>query len=120
MLDENDSERSQNKVPYGAQLFVKDGEIVKRGQRIASWDPYTRPILADVSGKVDFEDLVDGISIDERMDESTGISQRVVIDWRGSARGNDLQPSVLLTQSKSKTKSEAKKVYITGKCNFVC
>ena len=45
-----------------------------------SWDPYTRPILADVSGKVDFEDLVDGISIDERMDESTGISQRVVID----------------------------------------
>ena len=108
VLDENDSERSQNKVPYGAQLFVKDGEIVKRGQRIASWDPYTRPILADVSGKVDFEDLVDGISIDERMDESTGISQRVVIDWRGSARGNDLQPSVLLTQSKSKAKSETK------------
>ena len=85
VLDENDSERSQNKVPYGAQLFVKDGEIVKRGQRIASWDPYTRPILADVSGKVDFEDLVDGISIDERMDESTGISQRVVIDWRSSS-----------------------------------
>ena len=109
VLDENGSERSQNKVPYGAQLFVKDGEMVKRGQRIASWDPYTRPILADVSGKVDFEDLVDGISIDEKLDESTGISQRVVIDWRGSARGNDLQPCVLLTQSKTKAKSETKK-----------
>jgi DNA-directed RNA polymerase subunit beta' len=105
ILDENSIERSQNKVPYGAQLFIKDGESIKRGQRIASWDPYTRPILADVAGKVDFGDLVDGISIDEVLDESTGISQRVVIDWRGSSRGNDLQPSVTLSAIKPKSKS---------------
>ncbi|MGB0573673.1 MAG: DNA-directed RNA polymerase subunit beta' [Hyphomicrobiales bacterium] len=110
ILDENNVERSQNKVPYGAQLFVKDGEKIERGQRIASWDPYTRPILADVAGKVDFEDLVDGISIDEKLDESTGISQRVVIDWRSSARGNNLQPSVVLgSTSKSKSKADARK-----------
>jgi len=110
ILDENNVERSQNKVPYGAQLFVKDGEKIERGQRIASWDPYTRPILADVAGKVDFEDLVDGISIDEKLDESTGISQRVVIDWRSSARGNNLQPSVVLgSTSKSKSKADTRK-----------
>jgi len=110
ILDENNIERSQNKVPYGAQLFVKDGEKIERGQRIASWDPYTRPILADVPGKVDFEDLVDGLSIDERLDESTGISQRVVIDWRSSSRGNNLQPSVVLSStSKSKSKTDARK-----------
>jgi DNA-directed RNA polymerase subunit beta' len=110
ILDENNVERSQNKVPYGAQLFVKDGEKIERGQRIASWDPYTRPILADVAGKVDFEDLVDGISIDEKLDESTGISQRVVIDWRSSARGNNLQPSVVLgSTSKSKSKADSRK-----------
>ena len=106
--DENGIEKSQNKVPYGAQLFCKEGDVIKRGQRLASWDPYTRPILADVAGKVDFGDLVDGISIDERLDESTGISQRVVIDWRGSSRGNDLQPSVILSSAglKPKTKNE--------------
>jgi len=110
ILDENNVERSQNKVPYGAQLFVKDGEKIERGQRIASWDPYTRPILADVAGKVDFEDLVDGISIDEKLDESTGISQRVVIDWRSSARGNNLQPSVVLgSASKGKSKADSRK-----------
>ena len=110
ILDENNVERSQNKVPYGAQLFVKDGEKIERGQRIASWDPYTRPILADVAGKVDFEDLVDGISIDEKLDESTGISQRVVIDWRSSARSNNLQPSVVLgSASKGKSKADSRK-----------
>ncbi len=63
-----------------------------------------------MAGKVDFEDLVDGISIDEKLDESTGISQRVVIDWRSSARGNNLQPSVVLgSTSKSKSKADSRK-----------
>ncbi len=63
-----------------------------------------------MAGKVDFEDLVDGISIDEKLDESTGISQRVVIDWRSSARGNNLQPSVVLgSSSKSKSKADSRK-----------
>ena len=63
------------------------GRQVKRGQRIAEWDPYTRPILTEVDGTIGFEDLVEGQSMSEALDESTGIAKRVVIDWRtGSAR----------------------------------
>ena len=60
---------------------------MKRGQRIAEWDPYTRPILTEIEGKVAFEDLVDGISVQETADEATGITKRVVIDWRSTPRG---------------------------------
>ena len=61
---------------------VDEGDTIKRGQRIAEWDPYTRPILTEIDGVVGYEDLVDGASMIETMDESTGIAKRVVIDWR--------------------------------------
>ena len=63
-------------------MKVDDGEKIKRGQRIAEWDPYTRPILTEVEGTIAFEDLVEGQSMSETLDESTGIAKRVVIDWR--------------------------------------
>jgi len=58
--------------------------LLKRGQRIAEWDPYSRPVLTEVEGIIGFEDLVEGQSISETLDESTGIAKRVVIDWRAS------------------------------------
>jgi DNA-directed RNA polymerase subunit beta' len=67
-------------VTYGAKLRVDDGAEVKRGQRIAEWDPYTRPVLAEVEGEVAFEDLVDGASVAETTDETTGFTKRVVMD----------------------------------------
>ena len=70
------------KPPYGARLRVKDGDKVKRGQRLAEWDPYTTPIITEVGGRVRFEDLVEDMSVREEADEATGISNRVVIDWR--------------------------------------
>ncbi|MBE0693054.1 MAG: DNA-directed RNA polymerase subunit beta', partial [Aquamicrobium sp.] len=63
ILDEGGKERAVHRVTYGSRIFVDDGDHVKRGQRIAEWDPYTRPILTEVGGKVAFEDLVDGISV---------------------------------------------------------
>ena len=63
-------------------------------QRIAEWDPYTTPIITEVGGKVRFEDLVDGLSVREEADEATGISNRVIIDWRASPRGSDLRPAM--------------------------
>jgi DNA-directed RNA polymerase subunit beta' len=86
--------RESYKPPYGARLKVKDGSAIKRGTRFAEWDPYTTPIITEVAGRVRFEDLVEGISVREEADEATGISNRVVIDWRASARGNDLRPGV--------------------------
>ncbi len=87
-------ERETYKPPYGARLRVKDGDLVKRGQRLGDWDPYTTPIITEVAGKIRAEDLVDGLSIREEVDEATGIAQRVIADWRTSARGSDLRPAM--------------------------
>jgi len=87
-------ERETYKPPYGARLKVKDGDAVKRGQRLGDWDPYTTPIITEVGGRIRAEDLVDGLSIREEVDEATGIAQRVVADWRTSARGSDLRPGM--------------------------
>jgi DNA-directed RNA polymerase subunit beta' len=87
-------ERETYKPPYGARLRVKDGDVVKRGQRLGDWDPYTTPIITEVAGRIRAEDLVDGLSIREEVDEATGIAQRVVADWRTSARGSDLRPGM--------------------------
>ncbi len=98
VLDPDGTERAMHRIQYGARLKVDDGEHIKRGQRIAEWDPYTRPILTEVEGTVGFEDLVEGQSMTETLDESTGIAKRVVIDWRsGSARGQqDLRPALVI------------------------
>ena len=83
------------KPPYGARLRLKDGDAIKRGQRLAEWDPYTTPIITEVAGKVRFEDLVEGVSVREEADEATGIANRVVIDWRAYVQdGADLRPGV--------------------------
>ncbi|NEX93046.1 DNA-directed RNA polymerase subunit beta', partial [Caulobacter sp. 17J65-9] len=87
-------DRESYRVPYGARIRVKDGDPVKKNQRLAEWDPYTAPILTEVGGKVRFEDLVDGLSAKEETDEATGIAQRVIADWRASPRGSDLRPAV--------------------------
>jgi len=87
-------DRESYKPPYGARLRVKAGDKVKRGQRLAEWDPYTTPIITEVGGKVRLEDLVDGLSVREEADEATGISNRVVADWRASPRGSDLRPAM--------------------------
>ena len=87
-------DRESYKPPYGARLRAKEGDKVKRGQRLAEWDPYTTPLITEVGGKVRCEDLVDGLSVREEADEATGISNRVVADWRASPRGSDLRPAI--------------------------
>ncbi len=91
VVDADGTERATHRIPYGARMRVDEGDMIKRGQRIAEWDPYTRPILTEVEGTVGFEDLVEGQSISETLDESTGIAKRVVIDWRTTGRGADLR-----------------------------
>ncbi|MEJ0052805.1 MAG: DNA-directed RNA polymerase subunit beta' [Methylovirgula sp.] len=89
-------ERAVQRVQYGARLKVDEGDKIKRGQRIAEWDPYTRPILTEVDGIVGFEDLVEGSSMSEAVDESTGIAKRVVIDYRLNQRSATLKPAIVL------------------------
>jgi DNA-directed RNA polymerase subunit beta' len=100
ILDDNGDERSSHRVTYGARLFVDAGDKIKRGQRIAEWDPYTRPVLTEVGGVVDFEDMVEGASVTETADESTGITKRIVLDWRANPRGADLKPAIVIKDKK--------------------
>jgi DNA-directed RNA polymerase subunit beta' len=102
VLDPDGTERAIHRVPYGARLRIEDGDKVKRGQRIAEWDPYTRPILTEAEGTIGFEDLVEGQSMSEALDESTGIAKRVVVDWRTSGRGQDLRPAIVIKAKEGK------------------
>ena len=100
VTDDKGNERSSHRINYGAKLFVDEGDSIKRGQRIAEWDPYTRPIMTEVGGVVAYEDLVEGASVTETADESTGITKRVVIDWRANPRGADLKPALAINNKK--------------------
>jgi DNA-directed RNA polymerase subunit beta' len=104
ILDRDGTERAANRLTYGARLLVDDGDKVKRGQRMAEWDPYTRPVLTEVEGIVGYEDLVDRVSVTESADESTGITKRVVVDWRANPRGGDLKPAIVVKTKDGKVR----------------
>jgi DNA-directed RNA polymerase subunit beta' len=82
LVDEQERERYRYTVPYGAFLRAKDGQKIARGDDLFEWDPYNNVILANKSGVIKFVDLVDGETLQEEMDERTGISNHVVIDHR--------------------------------------
>ncbi|MET3560249.1 DNA-directed RNA polymerase subunit beta' [Bartonella japonica] len=115
--DETGKERVVHRVSYGSHIFVDDGDVVRRGQRIAEWDPYTRPILTEVDGYVGFEDMIDGLSVTETADESTGITKRLVIDWRANPRGADLKPAIII-HADSKGENIAK-LYKGGEARYM-
>ncbi len=100
IVDQDGTERATHRIPFGARVKVDDGQKLVRGQRIAEWDSYSRPILTEVDGHVAFEDLVEGASLSETIDEATGISRRMVTDWRGSVRKNEeLRPAIVIKGS---------------------
>ena len=90
------ADRAVHRVQYGSRLKVDEGDKVKRGQRLAEWDPYTRPILSEIDGVIGFEDLLEGQSMSESADESTGITKRMVTDWRTNQRSASLKPAIVI------------------------
>ncbi len=100
VVDEFGNERSKHKLTYGSELLVEDGQDIKKGDRLAQWDPYTIPIITESSGVIEFEDLTEGISLSEVSDESTGIKQKVVVDWKNSSKSASLKPSILVKNEK--------------------
>jgi DNA-directed RNA polymerase subunit beta' len=100
--DGKGNERAVHKVTYGTRLFVDEGDKVKRSTKLAEWDPYTRPIMTEVEGTVDYEDIVEGVSVVEAADEATGITNRVIIDWRGNTRGQSLKPALVIKDASGK------------------
>ena len=99
VLDEQQRSRGKYPVPYGAHLKVKDGGIVKKGDLMAEWDPFSIPILAEVDGIVKFGDITEGKTMQEQLDEVTGLSRKVIVEFRGT----DLRPRVSIKDKKGKT-----------------
>ena len=104
LLNEAGHEREKYPVIYGAKLKVADGQKVSEGQILAEWDPYTTPILSEVSGKIKFGDINEGVTMQERVDEVTGLAYKVIIE----ARDPDLRPRISIKDEKGRT------IMITG------
>jgi DNA-directed RNA polymerase subunit beta' len=102
--DDNGRERERHKAPYGATLLIRDGEVVKAGQILATWDPHTRPIITEYAGRVRFENVEEGVTVAKQIDEVTGLSTLVVIDpkRRGVAQTKGLRPLVKLLDDEGK------------------
>jgi len=96
LMDANGRERARFRIPYGAKVLIKDGDTVTRAQKLAEWDPFTLPIITERAGKVEYADLIEGITLVERQDDVTGLSSKVVVDYKSAARGVDLRPRIVL------------------------
>ncbi len=99
ILDENKRERRRYSVIYGAKLKVKDGQKVKEGDMLAEWDPYSIPVLTEVSGRVKFGDIIEGATMQEQVDEFTGLSRKVIME----AKDPELRPRISIKDEKGKT-----------------
>jgi DNA-directed RNA polymerase subunit beta' len=103
--DENGVQKAKHKLPYGARLKFNDGEKVLRGDKIAEWDPYNMPIISEVSGVVKYRDLESGVSYKEESDLTTGISTKVVVDWKSSNKSSSsLVPRVVIHDDNGEVK----------------
>ncbi|MCW9033550.1 MAG: DNA-directed RNA polymerase subunit beta' [Rhodospirillales bacterium] len=100
VIDSNKRERARHRVPYGANLLVKDKTKIKRGDIVAEWDPYTLPIITEKAGIANFVDILDGVSMTERVDDATGIAAKIIIDWKQNQKGADLKPRITVRDDK--------------------
>jgi DNA-directed RNA polymerase subunit beta' len=103
VIDDHGRERERYKVPYGAIISVRDEEAVEAGDVPATWDPHTHPIVTEVAGRVQFHEFIDGVTVNEHMDDITGLTSLIITDpkQRGSA-GKDLRPMISLVGAKGK------------------
>lgn len=112
ILDQHNREREQHKIPYGSIIYVEDGQEVKAGGKLASWDPHARPVVAEYSGTIVLENVEEGITVVKEADEVTGLTTLKVIDpakVKGAkTKDRNLRPIARLYDTKGK------EVKITG------
>jgi DNA-directed RNA polymerase subunit beta' len=99
IVDETGRERERYGIVYGAKIKSAPDMLVKPGETLAEWDPYTMPILTEVSGKVKFGDIIEGITMEEQLDDVTGLSRKVIIE----SRDPDKRPRITLKEESGKT-----------------
>ncbi|SFA89826.1 DNA-directed RNA polymerase subunit beta' [Poseidonocella pacifica] len=96
IVGEDGEERASFKLGYGTKLHVKEHDEVTRGDKLFEWDPFTLPIIAEKDGIARHVDLVNGVAVREETDDATGMTQKIVTDWRSVPKGNELKPEVIL------------------------
>jgi DNA-directed RNA polymerase subunit beta' len=94
--DNPDKVLSSSYIPYGSQLFVKDGKLVKKGDTICKWDPFNNVIVSETTGKVKFEHIIENVTFREEMDEQTGYREKVIIESKDKTK----IPSILIETGK--------------------
>ncbi len=102
IVDAQGREKSRHHVPYGTKILAAEGAKVKKGQKVAIWDPFTVPVITEKAGKVELVDLINNVSVRENTDETTGIVSKVVIDWRSNSGSAGLKPSIMILDGKGK------------------
>jgi DNA-directed RNA polymerase subunit beta' len=98
ILDERGREVARYQMVYGAHIHIEEGKRVKQDQMLATWDPYTFAILTEVAGQIKFQDLKEGMTVDEEVDEVTGQS-RMVVRIRLTKRNSRVWKSVQAAKS---------------------
>ncbi len=101
VVDETGRERERFKLVYGAVLLFKEGDRISKGATVAEWDPYSNPIIAEVSGKVQFQDIEEGSTMTEQVDAVTGFATKVITE----SKQPDVKPTVFVTDERGVPKS---------------
>jgi DNA-directed RNA polymerase subunit beta' len=92
IVDETGRERERHALVYGSRVLFNPGDTITAGMLLAEWDPYTMPILTEVSGRIHFGDVISGVTMDEKVDDVTGLSRKVIIE----SKATDKRPRLTL------------------------
>jgi DNA-directed RNA polymerase subunit beta' len=98
VIDEHGRDRERYKLPYGAVVTIAEGDMVDAGQTVANWDPHTHPIITEVAGRVQFVDMLDGVTMSRQTDEITGLSSIVISEAKQhrTSSGKEVRPMLKL------------------------
>jgi DNA-directed RNA polymerase subunit beta' len=106
----NDRLLITNNIPYGATLNVKDGQKVNKGDILCTWDPFNNVIMAEINGKVKFDNVIEGVTYREEADEQTGHREKVVIETRDKTK----IPSIICGRKRKQILQPAYRVAISS------
>ncbi|MGV3620408.1 MAG: DNA-directed RNA polymerase subunit beta' [Archangium sp.] len=101
IVDDSGRERERHRMVYGARLMVKEGEKVEANAKLAEWEPFAMPLLSEVGGAIKFEDIIEGVTMNESTDEVTGLSRRTIIE----SRDPEARPRITIRDGKGEVKA---------------
>ncbi len=100
VVDSSGREREHFKIVYGTIINFKEGDTVKTGDVVSEWDPYSNPIITEVSGRIMFKDIEEGVTVAEQVDPVTGFSTKVITE----SKSGDLKPTIMVVDENGVTK----------------